>query len=190
MKLVRFAVALCCTVVLAACFPPVTKNPIGSLQLGADRTLAGTWNAKMEDADNGDNQATFQFTRRGNTLVVLITSKKKDEDSLKAIVTTTKIGANRFMNAKLVSMGKDEDDEAPPGTVPLLYRLEGASVVLYLMNEDKTKAAIQAGKIKGSVEPGQFGDAIITANQRALDAFIASDEGVALFSEKFATLSR
>jgi hypothetical protein len=58
------------------------------------------------------------------------------------------------------------------------------------MNEDKTKAAIQAGKIRGEVEPGQFGDAIITANQRALDSFIGSDEGVALFSEKFATLSR
>jgi hypothetical protein len=62
--------------------------------------------------------------------------------------------------------------------------------VLYQMNEDATKAAIKAGKIKGDVGQGQFGDAVITADQAALDAFIASPQGAALFSEKFATLTK
>jgi hypothetical protein len=62
--------------------------------------------------------------------------------------------------------------------------------VLYLMDEDATKAAIQSHAISGTVESGQFGDATITAAPKDLDAFMASKKGLSLFGEHFATLTK
>jgi hypothetical protein len=58
------------------------------------------------------------------------------------------------------------------------------------MDEDATKAAIQAHKIAGTVEQGQFGDATITAAPKDLDAFLSTKKGAALFGERFATLTK
>ena len=43
------------------------------------------------------------------------------------------------------------------------------------------QAAIAAGKIAGTVEKGDFGDVIITADAAALDAFFATPESATLF---------
>jgi hypothetical protein len=96
------------------------------------------------------------------------------------------------MNAELTfSDGHaSEGNDQPPGTIPALYRIEGGHMTLYLMDEDATKAAIRAHAIAGSVGEGQFGDAVITASPKDLDAFLASRKGTALFGERFATLTR
>jgi hypothetical protein len=83
-----------------------------------------------------------------------------------------------------------DGDQQPDGTVPVLYRWDGKHLVLYLMDEKATKAAINAKRIAGTVESGEFGDATITADQATLDAFMAGREGTALFSSKFAVLTR
>lgn len=193
MNLVRSAVALCCTLLLAACFPPSTDHPIGGGHGSGDRMLLGVWNATMDEGDKGDNKAIFRFSRRNDGgLAVLITSVKNiDDDRMSATVTTAKLGDNRYMNATIVETGKDasKPEDKQRGTVPLLYRVEGSTVALYMMDEDATKAAITTGKIKGEVQPGSFGDAIITADQRELDAFMEGN-GAALFTEKFATLTK
>ena len=54
-------------------------------------------------------------------------------------------------------------------------------LTLYLLDEDKVKEAIKAGKIAGTVEPGDSGDVQITADAAALDAFFATPEAAKLF---------
>ncbi|HEY1710862.1 MAG TPA: hypothetical protein VGG10_21535 [Rhizomicrobium sp.] len=193
MKLLLSAVALCCTLALAACFPPATLHPIGGTQT-ADPLLTGDWHAKMAESDPGQDEANFHFKRQadGSITLEIDAANKKDMDRMTVALTTAQVGANRFANAKLVDAGPGDDTDKGPqrGTMAFLYRQEGATVVIYQMDEDATKAAIKAGKIQGEVEPGQFGDAIITADPAALNAFVASPQGVALFSEKFATLTK
>jgi hypothetical protein len=50
-----------------------------------------------------------------------------------------------------------------------------------MLDEDKVKAAIQAGKIAGTIESGDYGDVTITADAAALDAFFATPEAAKLF---------
>lgn len=173
----------------------MTSHPVGTPTPEPDSDLVGLWKATMTDGDKDDNQAYFHFVRKGDgTLTVVIVSAKTkgDGDVMGARVTTTRVGGNRFLNATLLPMDRDDkDDEQPPGTVPVLYELDSSHhLTLYLMDEDKTKAVITAGKIKGTVGQGQFGDATITADQPALDAFVGSREGLALFTDKFAVMTR
>lgn len=187
------AAALCCTLALAACFPPVTTHPVGTPEK-PDPALAGLWKATMSQSDPGENQAYFHFVPRtdGTLLVVIVSAHSKDGDVMAAKTTTTRIGNAHYMNATLLAVDKDKNDtdEMPPGTMPVFYRLDDARhLTLCLMDEDKTKAAINAHKIKGTVGSGAFGDATITADKAELDAFLATPEGRALFNCKDAKLA-
>ena len=75
--------------------------------------------------------------------------------------------------------------------MPVLYRIDAKGrLTLSLMNEDGTKAAMRAGKIKGTIEKGEYGDAMITADPAALDKFLASPAAAALFAKPFFTLHK
>ncbi len=94
------------------------------------------------------------------------------QDPLVALGTTATLGGHHFLNARLVSgNGKTEAGE-PAGTMPLLYTIDAkGALTLKLMDEKAAKALIKAGKIKGDAGEGDNGDAIITADSKALDAF-------------------
>jgi hypothetical protein len=194
MRIISTAVAVCCTLLLAACFPPITAKPVGSEQ--ADPSLRGLWRATMTHSDPGQDKAYFHFVPQsdGSMLVIIVSGAKKgDGDVMGATVRTAKLGSGRVMNATLVSFDvkKDgSDEEQPPGTIPVVYRMNGKHLSLYLMDEKATKAAITAGRIKGTVGSGDYGDATITAEQPELDRFLSSAEGQALFSDKFAELTK
>ena len=179
---------------LAACFPPTTTHPLGTtVGLANDPALTGLWRGKMQNDDERDVYFHFLPSDDGTITVVLVQGgTQPDGDWSVASVTTATVGSNRIMNARLIfNDGKPDEDDMARNTIPLLYRFEGPNhLVLYLMDEDATKAAIQAHKITGTVEPGQFGDAVITASPKELDAFMASKRGAALFGERFATLTK
>ena len=52
------------------------------------------------------------------------------------------------------------------------------------------QAAVKANEIAGTVDPGEDGDVHITANAKALDKFLASPRGAALFSKPLVTMTR
>lgn len=179
---------------LAACFPPTTTHPVGSTTATAnDPALTGLWRGKS-DQSTDDRGLYFHFLPTSDntiTVVMVQAGPEPDGDWMIASITTATLGGNHIMNAQIkFSDGKAEEDSRE-GTIPLLYRFEGPNrLVLYLMDEDATKAAIQAHKITGTVEQGQFGDAVITAPSKDLDAFLATKKGAALFGERFATLTK
>lgn len=179
---------------LASCFPPTTMHPVGTTAgLTNDRALTGLWRGKMQNDDDRNVYFHFLPAADGTITVVLVQGgNEPDGDWSVASITTATVGNNHIMNARLTfNDGKVDEEDTARNTMPLLYRFEGPNrLVLYLMDEDATKAAIQAHKIAGTVEPGQFGDATITASPKDLDAFIASKKGTALFGERFATLTK
>jgi len=179
---------------LAACYPPTTTHPVGTTAgLSNDAALTGLWRGKMHNDEDRDVYFHFLPQADGTIAVVMVQSgAQPDGDWSVATITTATLGSNHFMNARLTHNGDSDDDDAGQhGTVPLLYRMTGPDkIALFLMDEDATKAAIKAHDIPGTVEPGQFGDAVITAAPKDLDAFMASKKGAALFGERFATLTK
>jgi hypothetical protein len=179
---------------LTACYPPTTVHPVGTTAgLANDATLTGLWRGKMQNDE--DREVYFHFLPQSDgtiTVVMVQRGAEPDGDWSVATITTAALGANHFMNAQLTfSGGSAADEDAPRNGIPLLYRFEGTNrLVLYLMDEDATKAAIQSHAISGTVESGQFGDATITAAPKDLDAFMASKKGLSLFGEHFATLTK
>lgn len=195
MRIAPFFVAIAAAFLLSACYPPITTHPVGTTAgITNDAALAGLWRGKSDTA--GDNRDIyFHFLPQGDnsmTVVMVQAGTQPDGDWSVASVTTATLGNNHIMNAQMqFSDGKPDDDEPANGTVPVLYRFEGPNrVMLYLMDEDATKAAIRAHAITGTVEEGQFGDATITAPPKELDTFMASRRGAGLFREHFATLTR
>lgn len=193
MKAFPAALALAATLILSACYPPTTSHPVGGATAATpDPALLGVWKGQRP-VSNGERGAYFHFLARLDgtiTAVMVQTGNEPDGDYAVFTLTTVKLGANHFMNATLLSSdGKPE--EGTHGTVPVLYRIDGkGALTLFMMDEPATKDAIKAGKIKGTVEGGSMGDAVITAEPAALDKFLQSPAGLALFVKPFITLKK
>ena len=193
MRSLRLLAALAFALTLGACFPPTTSHPVGATAVPVpDPALLGVWKGQRPDTE-GERGAYFHFLARMDgtiTAVMVQTGKEPDGDYAVFTLTTVRLGANRFMNATLLSSdGKPED--GPHGTVPVLYRIDAkGTLTLFLMDEAATKAAIKAGKIKGTVEDGSMGDATITAEPAVLDKFLQSPAGLALFDKPFFAMKK
>jgi hypothetical protein len=91
----------------------------------------------------------------------------------------------------VLNNGKPADGDEAKADILMLYQLgKDGKLTLRLMDEDSVKAAIQAGKIKGEIEPGNTGDVRITAEPKDLDAFFATKESAALFVKPLIVLDR
>ena len=181
--------SLLAALALAACYPPITTHPIGTTRgLAPDPALTGLW--KGTNSDGKPSYIHFLQQSDGLTVAVIVDAGPKAEDWMVANLTTARLGVNRVMNAKLLWTNDKPEDE-PPGTVPVLYRIDAkGTLTLALMDEDKVKASIADGKIKGTVEKGTMGDAIITADPKALDALFSTPDVAHLFAKPFLTLHR
>ena len=194
MKAIRILFAAVAALALTACLPVATKSPIGSTQgFVMDPSLLGTWKGV---AGTEKVQSWFHFLPgRENTVMAIIVTPPGDTDQGgwgAFALQTVKLGTNWYMNAQEVSdNGNIANDKTAQNTTPLLYKIsDDGKLTLYMLDEKATAAAIKAGKIAGTVEPGQDGDVTITAEPDDLDAFFQTPEGVALFSKQFAVLTR
>ncbi len=184
------ALALVAVLALAACYPPVTLHPIGTTAgVQQDPVLSGTW--KGTDAQGKPGYVHFLARDNGAATMVVLLPAQGSGDVVIAVVTSVRFGHFGYLNARLTEANGEELKDQPPGTVPVLYRLDAkGTLTLALMDETATKAAIAAGRIKGTAEKGETGDAVITADPKALDAFFASPAAAALFAAPFFTLHK
>ncbi|MGA7712850.1 MAG: hypothetical protein WCA81_13180 [Rhizomicrobium sp.] len=188
MKRLHIALAILCTLFAAACLPVTSKTPVGTTTgLGTDTALYGTWKGYSAE----DHTLVYLHVLRPKnneaiSAVMVGTGTDKDEGTIMLVeLRTAALGDNHFMNV-IKFFTKDENGETAnalkDASIPLLYRFgKNHSLTLYLLDEDKTKEAIAAGKLQGTVESGNFGDVKITSDAAALDAFMATPEAAKLF---------
>jgi len=170
---------------LAGCLPVTSKAPLGTTTgLGADAALYGTWKGHSPDAqDAHDGYFHFMKAKDGSITAAVILAAGGDDDGWTIFhVQTAVLGKHHFINA-VETFDKDAAAEGrmQNANIPLLYVVKGRRLTLYLLDEDKAKAAIKAGKLAGTVEPGEDGDVTLTAEPEALDAFMARPEAEGLF---------
>ncbi len=185
MSIHRVAAAAACVLLLAGCLPVTSKAPVGSTTgLGADPALFGTWKGHSVDSDNKDDgYFHFMKAKDGSITVAVVMAKGGSDDGWSVFnAHTATLGANHYLNA-VETFDKDAPAEGSlkDANIPLLYTVKGRTLTLYLLDEDKAKAAVQAGEIAGTVEPGENGDVVLTAEPAALDAFFAKPEAAKLF---------
>ncbi|MDE2182909.1 MAG: hypothetical protein KGJ78_07800 [Alphaproteobacteria bacterium] len=184
MTIQRFAAALLC-VLLAGCLPVTSKTPVGTTTgLGADPALFGTWKGHGPESNStGDVYLHFVQDKNGPFVAVMVGAPQGVGGGWMAFdVRTSQLANNRYLNAVMTySDNKPADGTMKDASFPLRYTLKGRTLTLYMLDEDKIKAAIQSGKIAGTVEPGDFGDVKITADAKELDAFFAAPESAQLF---------
>ena len=195
MTAIRFAVLGLAALFVAACLPVTTTNPVGStVGFKADPALIGLWKGHGEDEDKDDQDGYFYFLRNedGSITAILITPGKDADDWGTFELQTATLGANHLMNVREgLKNGKPNDEELAKANIPMLYRLErDGKLTLALLDDEAAAAAVKAGKIQGTIEPGTSGDVHITAEPAAQDAFFATKEGAALFGKKLVTLTR
>ncbi len=185
MNVIRMAAVLACAVFLAGCLPVTSKTPVGTTaSLGADKTLIGTW--KGHGVDSGDKQEGFfhfMLAKDGSLTIAQVFATGSNDDGWTIYrATTAALGKNYFLNVSLIADGGGPaDDNSRNRIFPLIYSMKGRTLTIGLLDEDKTKAAIKAGKLKGAVEPGDSGDVTITSDAAELDAFMATPEAAGLF---------
>ncbi|HWA92841.1 MAG TPA: hypothetical protein VG889_22610 [Rhizomicrobium sp.] len=193
MNLLRFAILGFAALVVAACLPVTTKHPIGTtVGFKEDKALLGMWKGRGEDEDAKDAWFAFLRNADGSTTAIMMTSDPDGDDWGTFRLDLATLGGNRIMNVHGgLKNGKPDDDEMSKQNIPFLYSFGAdGTLTLSLLDEKAVAAAIQAGKIAGTVEKSSMGDVTITAEPAALDAFFATKEGAALFSSKLVTLKR
>lgn len=189
MMLIRTVVAplliLGAAVMLAGCLPVTSKTPVGTTAgFKADPALFGTWKGKNpDDKKQRDGYFHFMAAKNGGIDIAVVMAEGGSDDGWTALTgRSAKLGSNRFLNAV---MTYDKNEPVQGGlknaNIPLLYVIKGKTLTLYLLDDDKTKDAVKAGKITGTIEPGTSGDVIITAEAKDLDAFMAKPETAKLF---------
>lgn len=193
MKAVRVLVSLWAALLAVACYPVTTAVPVGtSAGFTADPNLAGLWRAEMAQSDNETVYFHFLPMEDGSFKVVIVSGGEKLGGEWSVVrVTEANLGGRNFLNAEMVFSNGKKEAPSTRGTVPLLTRTESdGRITLFLISEGAAKDAIQRGDVAGTIEPGDFGDVKITAEAEDLDKYFGSEEGAALFTQKFATLTK
>lgn len=193
MKFFQIALALSAALLAAACLPVTTKAPVGStVATVADPALFGMWRGQDKDRDEPGYFSFLKSEDGAMTALVVSLPKGQDDGEWEVFhLDTTTLGANHYMNVhETFEKGKPADDEMAKENIPLLYRVQGRTLTLYLIDEDAAKAAITSGKLKGTIGEGSNGDVQITSDAAELDAYLATPAGAALFKSKLFGLKK
>lgn len=191
MSALKLALAAAAVLLAVGCLPVTTKAPLGTTTgLGEAPALLGIWKGK--DPDDKNTIYLHFLPAEGGAMPMLAVTVGKDHSGLSVFAAReTTLGNYHYLNVRIISCdGKPPDKDDTVGNIPVLYKIGDGKLTLYRIGEKVAKDAITKGVIDGTVEPGDYGDAIITAAPEKLDAFFASPEGAKLFTEKIATLKK
>lgn len=193
MKAIRFLVLGAAALFVAACLPVTSKHPIGSTAgFKQDQALIGLWKTHGDDKDAKDGYLAFLKAGDGAMTAILFSPDDDEGEWDTFSIQAATLGANHVMNLRMVLKdGVPSDEPDTKEIIPMFYRIaDDGSVTLALLDDKATKAAIQAGKLAGTVQPGDMGDVRITAEPAKLDAFFASKDAENLFSQKLLVLTK
>ena len=183
--------AIIASLTACGCFVS-SSSPVGTtVAVAVDPLLNGMWKGSSGE-DVKRTYLTF-FPQSDGLLTVMMLQVPTIGDNggwSTFTVRPAQLGAWHYIDAQQI---EQDGKPAQPslGHIPVLYTVgQDGQLALYMMDEARTKSAIKAGQIAGTIEPGQFGDVTLTATPAALDAFLRTDRGRALFTKPFAVLER
>jgi hypothetical protein len=190
MRGIRVAAALIAALTLAACLPVTSKTPIGTTAgVKPDPSLFGIWKGRDKD---GDTPGYMSFLKNddGTMTAILVTPPAGTDGGEWEVVSlsATTLGGHHFLHARELEVnGKTDQSPLATDGFPMLYKISGDRLTLFLLDETSVAGAIRAGKLKGTIDPGprpgQDGDVHITADAASLDALFQTAEGIALFGK-------
>ena len=194
MTLLKIAFALATSLLVTACLPVTSTAPVGStVGFQNDPALTGIWRGQQQKSE-GAFFMTFYPQDDGTITVVGMSAPSKSDSGGWGVYSlkTVTLGAYHYFDAQEVSdNGKPAGEGTAGKTFPLLYRINGdGTLVVYLLDENAAKAAIQSGKIQGTIGQGQFGDVEFTAAPADLDAFMQTPAARALFIKPMMILKK
>lgn len=185
MKLVPALVMLALAALLSGCLPVTTQTPVGTTTgLGTDQALYGTWRGHNEKDKNGRDSFFHILKATDGTLSIVAVQANGDTDDGWTIYAgrTATLGRNHYLNATIANdNGTPVDGTLKTSNFPVLYVVTAQTLTLYLLDEDKVRAAIKDGKISGTTGRSDSDDVVITAGAAELDAFMATPEARSLF---------
>ncbi len=179
-----------------------SKNPLSDpLDSKPDARLAGVWRLRGEK----EGEVSYYHVGplgeglpAGVMCVVAVTHAK--DGQLKPpgqlLIFPTTLGSNTYLNLtggdeQHLKAIKEEGWKSVESYLLLRYRIEGDHLLVQLMDGDAKKAAIQAKKIKGTLEKRDSGEraVLLTDTTENLARFVAA-AGDSLFSKKPLRLER
>jgi hypothetical protein len=194
MKALRLALAGLAALFAAACPPVTTTAPVGSTAgFVNDPVLDGLWSGHF---DSDAKVTYFHFVPRAdNTITVISITPRLPQHAAEwntYRLTSATLGGHQFVNLRLVL--KDGVALSPTqrkANIPMRYVADGNTLTFYLLDEDKVRTAITTHEIGGRTRKRAFGDnTTITTGAKALDMFLGTPEGLALFGKPFLVLKK
>lgn len=186
MKRWRLAIAALAALCLSACLPVTTKTAVGqSAGFVNDPALEGSWAGKADEKDAAISYFHFLGNDNNTLTLVGVTTKQGDEKGGWGVyaLTTATLGGHHYINARETNdNGKPATPDKQKINIPLLYTIGGGTLTLYLLDEDKVRAAITAHRIDGTITKSKYdSDETITADAAHLDAWLKSADAPQLF---------
>jgi hypothetical protein len=165
-------VLLTITCCLSGC-APVFLNPISEPDRAElDKRLLGRW--KGTDKENKNDYILFEASSNTQMNVSLFDDKEPNPKPMFRMFSS-KVGSRYYMNLGFI------DEDTSKGYLLARYELEGTTLTVWLLDEDKVKAAIERGLLKGNPGVGTIDTKVNDSSERVVQFLAASDSW---FTEK------
>ena len=172
--MIRTLLTIATSALLCSCL--ISVNPLSSpAEASPDERLFGVW--VLQDEDDGGAYLHVGRGEQGMTEALMIEHRQDGTyKTFRYRAFPTKLGEQTFLN--VVS---PDDHKDRKGYDIVRYQVDGKRLSIALMTEAVVKADIAAGKLKGKVEKGEFGDVTITASNEELRAYLQAADPAKLF---------
>lgn len=169
-RIVLNIVVLAAAVFLSGCYVASKNLPAGSGPV-ADERLIGAWQALDEDG-KPEKDATFLHfvkTADGAPLVLVLVD---NHSATNYEMHSIQVGSRTVFGVKPLS-STSPSDKPENDFILGFYEVKGDDLYLQLLDTKKMEALINSGKLKGTVEPGNYGKVTLTGSSRELTDFFA-----------------
>lgn len=156
-------------VFLSGCYVTSQKLPAGALRI--DERLIGAWQALDEDGKPEKDATFLHFVKTADhspLVLVLIDTRTATNYEM----NTIQVGSRTLFAVKpLSSTAPSEKPET--GFILGYYDVRGDDLYLSLLDTKKVKDLIDAGKLQGTADSGNYGKVTLTGSPRDLADFFA-----------------
>jgi hypothetical protein len=176
-RLVLNLVALAAAAVfLSGCYVASKSLPAGEPVI--DTQLVGAWQALGDDGKPSSDMTYLHFIKDtdGTPLVVVMVD---DHSANTYEMRTIKLGNKQMFALKLLT-ATNKSDMPEPNYILGFYQVKGDDLIFNLLDPKKLKTFLDAHKINGVAEKGDYGKVTLTGSPQELAAFFASTDPAAL----------